>query len=119
MPLQSKGFTAWISIDDTELDAYNVETTNDGGKVTGWIASETGKASLAYYYNSDLALTTDLELCCQLDQTPRRAVDYDVRPSESRRHRLLREADETRQKYGLQQVRILDIAYHCQAFPVW
>jgi hypothetical protein len=45
MPLQSKGFTAWISIDDTELDAYNIETTNDGKKVTSWIASETGKAS--------------------------------------------------------------------------
>ncbi|KIM80347.1 hypothetical protein PILCRDRAFT_9546 [Piloderma croceum F 1598] len=32
MPLQSKGFTAWISIDDTELNAYNIETTNDGKK---------------------------------------------------------------------------------------
>ena len=48
MPLQSKGFTAWISIDDTELDAYNVEATNDGKKVSSWIASETGKASLGY-----------------------------------------------------------------------
>jgi hypothetical protein len=45
MPLQSKGFTAWISIDDTELDAYSIEATNDGKKVTSWIASETGKAS--------------------------------------------------------------------------
>ena len=48
MPLQSKGFTAWISIDDTELDAFNIEATNDGKKVTSWIASETGKASLGY-----------------------------------------------------------------------
>ena len=48
MPLESKGFTAWISVDDTELDAYNVETTDDEKKVTGWIASETGKASLGY-----------------------------------------------------------------------
>jgi hypothetical protein len=48
MPLQSKGFTAWISIDDTELDAYNVEATDDGKKVTSWIASDTGKASLGY-----------------------------------------------------------------------
>jgi hypothetical protein len=46
MPLQSEGFTAWISVDDAELDCYNVEAMNDGKKVTCWIASEAGKASL-------------------------------------------------------------------------
>ena len=46
MPLQSKGFAAWISVDDAELDCYNVEAMNDGKKVTCWIASEAGKASL-------------------------------------------------------------------------
>jgi len=45
MPVQLKGFTAWISVESAELASYNVETTDDGKKVTCWVPSEAGKAS--------------------------------------------------------------------------
>jgi hypothetical protein len=45
--LQLKDFSAWITIEDTKLEEFNVEVSDDGNSVTCWIASEVGKAGLA------------------------------------------------------------------------
>lgn len=45
MPLELNGFKAWIESDGKELEVYRAETSANGTKITGWIASETGKVS--------------------------------------------------------------------------
>jgi len=38
-----KGFSAWITVDGTELKHFNVEILDNGNKATCWIPSEAGK----------------------------------------------------------------------------
>ena len=45
MPMQTKGFSAWIEVEDRELEQFNTEILDDGKKATCWIASEVGKVS--------------------------------------------------------------------------
>lgn len=43
MVLQSKGYAAWITVGDVELEQYGVEADIFGENLTCWIPSETGK----------------------------------------------------------------------------
>ncbi|KAF7981210.1 hypothetical protein HWV62_34545 [Athelia sp. TMB] len=43
MPLELRGFKAWISVDEKETPCYGIEKSKDGKAVTGWIASKEGK----------------------------------------------------------------------------
>lgn len=47
MPVIANGYSAWVQVDDKELEQFNVELLDsDNGKtVTCWIASEVGKVS--------------------------------------------------------------------------
>lgn len=45
MPLNLNGYTAHISSDNEELEAYGIQHEDDK-KVTCWIASEEGKVAL-------------------------------------------------------------------------
>jgi hypothetical protein len=42
------GFSAWIAVDNTPLDAHSVEFSPDGKSVSCWVASEAGKVRLWY-----------------------------------------------------------------------
>jgi uncharacterized protein YqhQ len=43
---QLKGFDTWITIENKKADEYNIDVSDDGKRVTCWIVSEVGKASL-------------------------------------------------------------------------
>ena len=47
--MELNGFSAWITVDGTDLTHYNVEVSPEGDKATCWIPSEAGKASHLLY----------------------------------------------------------------------
>jgi hypothetical protein len=47
--LQLNNFSAWISVDDVELQQYAIEYSKDGKQATCWIPSEAGKVRQPFF----------------------------------------------------------------------
>ncbi|KAJ7680834.1 Alpha/Beta hydrolase protein [Mycena polygramma] len=56
--LQSKEFSAWVSIEGQEVPEYDVEISDDKKTITCWIASELGKKFSVHWKNSSYRETT-------------------------------------------------------------
>ncbi|KII84410.1 hypothetical protein PLICRDRAFT_179649 [Plicaturopsis crispa FD-325 SS-3] len=56
--LQTKGFSAWVEVENVKLQTHGEELHDGGRKATGWIASEAGKAFSIYWRDSRRTVTT-------------------------------------------------------------
>lgn len=61
-----KGYSAWITVDGTELKQYNVEISPEGNKASCWIPSEAGKASNITYVLCSVDRHVRLTICRNL-----------------------------------------------------